>query len=155
MPTPIDPRKKPKEVKVHVKTGAGVDIVWMDGHSSHFDFPFLRDHCPCATCNDERDKKESMGGGVSLTPSPAPADIQAESAGASSHAGGKLRHPDQFQRWPFHGDFQLRLPAHAVPVPRMRQGVSRGVNPVRCLIWNVELARLIHQTRRILQVKNA
>lgn len=70
MPTPIDPRKKPKEVKVHVKTGAGVDIVWMDGHSSHFDFPFLRDRCPCATCNDERAKKESMGGGTSIASSP-------------------------------------------------------------------------------------
>jgi DUF971 family protein len=60
MPTPLDPRKKPKEVKIHVKTGAGVDIIWADGHSSHFDFPFLREHCPCATCNDERAKKESM-----------------------------------------------------------------------------------------------
>jgi DUF971 family protein len=64
MPIPLDPRKKPKEVKVHVKTGAGVDIVWTDGHSSHFDFPFLRDRCPCATCNDERTKKESIAGGV-------------------------------------------------------------------------------------------
>jgi len=61
MPTPIDLRKKPKEVKIHVKTGAGVDIVWADGHSSHFDFPYLREHCPCATCNDERDKKDSVG----------------------------------------------------------------------------------------------
>jgi DUF971 family protein len=60
MPTPIDLRKKPKEVKIHVKTGAGVDISWADGHTSHFDFPLLRDHCPCATCNDERAKKESL-----------------------------------------------------------------------------------------------
>lgn len=60
MPTPIDQRKKPTAVKVHVKTGAGVDITWADGHSSHFDFPFLRDHCPCATCNDERAKKEAL-----------------------------------------------------------------------------------------------
>ena len=59
MPTPIDQRKKPTDVKVHVKTGAGVDITWADGHSSHFDFPYLRDQCPCATCNDERDKKEA------------------------------------------------------------------------------------------------
>jgi DUF971 family protein len=62
MPEPIDPRKKPKDVKIHVKTGAGVDIAWADGHSSHFDFAFLRDNCPCATCNDEREKKESRGG---------------------------------------------------------------------------------------------
>jgi len=39
MPTPIDQRKKPKDVKIHVKSGAGVDITWADGHASHFDFP--------------------------------------------------------------------------------------------------------------------
>jgi len=60
MPLPIDQRKKPTDVKVHVKTGAGVDIAWADGHTSHFDFAFLRENCPCATCNDERGKKESQ-----------------------------------------------------------------------------------------------
>ena len=44
-------------VKIHVSTGAGVDITWADGHASHYDFPYLRDACPCATCNDEREKK--------------------------------------------------------------------------------------------------
>lgn len=58
MPTPLDQRKKPTTVKIHVKTGAGVDVTWADGHSSHFDFPYLRDQCPCAMCNDERGKKE-------------------------------------------------------------------------------------------------
>lgn len=67
MPTPIDPRKKPIAVKIHVKTGAGVDITWADGHSSHFDFPFLRENCPCATCNDERAKKESAHPGPQLS----------------------------------------------------------------------------------------
>jgi DUF971 family protein len=60
MPIPIDQRKKPTAVKIHVKTGAGVDIAWADGHSSHYDFTYLRDQCPCATCNDERGKKEAM-----------------------------------------------------------------------------------------------
>jgi DUF971 family protein len=60
MPLPIDQRKKPTDVKVHVKTGAGVDITWADGHTSHFDFAFLRENCPCASCNDERGKKESL-----------------------------------------------------------------------------------------------
>jgi DUF971 family protein len=59
MPLPIDQRKKPTAVKIHVKTGAGVDITWEDGHSSHFDFPYLREQCPCATCNDQRGKKEN------------------------------------------------------------------------------------------------
>jgi len=48
-------------VKIHVSSGAGVDIAWADGHASHFDFAYLRENCPCATCNDERLKKESLG----------------------------------------------------------------------------------------------
>jgi len=57
MPIPIDARKKPVDVKVYVSTGEGVAITWSDGHASRYDFPYLRDHCPCATCNDERLRK--------------------------------------------------------------------------------------------------
>src|ERR1700730_409052 len=57
MPIPIDPRKKASNVKIHVSTGAGMDITWADGHASHYDFSYLREECPCATCNDEREKK--------------------------------------------------------------------------------------------------
>ena len=57
MPIPIDARRKPAKVKVHVSSGAGVDITWADDHVSHYDFAYLREHCPCAMCNDERQKK--------------------------------------------------------------------------------------------------
>ena len=60
MPIPIDPRIKPTDVKIHVTSGAGVDIAWSDGHSSHYDFAYLREHCPCATCNDERERKHAF-----------------------------------------------------------------------------------------------
>src|SRR5215475_15874378 len=60
MPIPLHAGRKPLSVKVHVSTNAGVDITWADGHISHFDFAYLREHCPCATCNDEREKKESL-----------------------------------------------------------------------------------------------
>ncbi|HTU34339.1 MAG TPA: DUF971 domain-containing protein [Candidatus Acidoferrum sp.] len=60
MPIQIDVRKKPIGVKVHVTTGEGVEITWSDGHTSRYDFPYLRDHCPCALCNDERQKKEQF-----------------------------------------------------------------------------------------------
>jgi len=60
MPLQIDPRKTPADVKVYVTTGAGVAITWSDGHTSHYDFPYLRDHCPCATCNDERLRKSQQ-----------------------------------------------------------------------------------------------
>jgi len=45
------------DVKVHVSTGAGVDITWSDAHTSHYDFSYLREHCPCATCKEGHDKK--------------------------------------------------------------------------------------------------
>jgi DUF971 family protein len=61
MPIPIDVRKKPLDVKIHVSTGAGMDIIWSDTHASHYDFAYLRDRCPCALCNDEREKKSRIG----------------------------------------------------------------------------------------------
>jgi DUF971 family protein len=60
----LDLRKKPVNVKVHVSTGSGVDVTWSDGHTSHYDFSYLRENCPCAVCNDERARKESLTGNV-------------------------------------------------------------------------------------------
>jgi DUF971 family protein len=67
MPEAPDPRKKPTDVKVQVSTGAGLDIVWADGHRSHYDFVFLRDECPCATCNDQRKKKAEAKAPAAMT----------------------------------------------------------------------------------------
>lgn len=66
MPIPIDIRKKPIGVKVHVSTGEGVEITWSDGHTSRYDFPYLRDHCPCALCNDARAKQEKFSASTGL-----------------------------------------------------------------------------------------
>lgn len=46
----------PKSVKVHKTDGTGMDIEWKDGHRSAYSFVFLRDACPCALCQEERDK---------------------------------------------------------------------------------------------------
>jgi DUF971 family protein len=70
MPIPIDPRKKPADVKIHISTGTGVDITWADGHASHYDFPYLREECPCATCKDEREQKQ-----ISAASAPAPSPV--------------------------------------------------------------------------------
>jgi len=32
-----------------------VDIEWKDGHLSSYTFPSLRDACPCALCQEERE----------------------------------------------------------------------------------------------------
>jgi len=73
MPIPRDERKKPADVKVHVSSGAGVDITWADGHTSHYDFPYLREQCPCALCNDERERKEAAAHAGAGASSSAPA----------------------------------------------------------------------------------
>src|SRR5258708_10674319 len=62
MPIPMDERRKPASVKVHVSSGAGIDITWADDHASHYDFAYLREECPCAMCNDERMKKAAGQG---------------------------------------------------------------------------------------------
>ncbi|HMI50719.1 MAG TPA: DUF971 domain-containing protein [Candidatus Saccharimonadales bacterium] len=70
MATSIDQRKKPTSVKIHVSNNAGVDISWADGHASHYDFPYLRDECPCATCNEKRDQERNQTAPAILAPSP-------------------------------------------------------------------------------------
>ena len=50
------PSADPKSVKVQLQAGTGVEIEWKDGHLSHYSFPFLRDACPCALCDEERGK---------------------------------------------------------------------------------------------------
>ena len=44
----------PKAVKVGLTSGTGVEIIWADGHESRYLFAWLRDACPCATCEEER-----------------------------------------------------------------------------------------------------
>lgn len=56
--TTADARRKPAKVRIYITTGEGVEIAWADGHVSRYDFPYLRDNCPCAVCNDEREKKD-------------------------------------------------------------------------------------------------
>ncbi len=73
MPAPLDPRKRPTSVKVHVTSGAGVDVEWSDSHLSHYDFEYLRENCPCASCSDERRKSAAQSGSsirTSMTPLP-------------------------------------------------------------------------------------
>ena len=59
----------PKSVKINLTTGTGVEIEWKDGHRSSYTFPFLRDACPCALCDDEREKSGRKPG-ESVKPAP-------------------------------------------------------------------------------------
>ncbi|HST11353.1 MAG TPA: DUF971 domain-containing protein [Terriglobales bacterium] len=59
----------PKSVKVNLTTGTGMEIDWKDGHHSSYPFPFLRDACPCALCEEER-AKQGRRPGEALKPPP-------------------------------------------------------------------------------------
>ena len=48
--------KTPLKVRVKKTEGTGVAIDWKDGHQSSWTFAWLRNACPCATCNEEREK---------------------------------------------------------------------------------------------------
>ena len=68
MPIPVDQRKKPTAIKIDVSTGSGVDITWADNHVSHYDFAYLREECPCATCNEKRDQEHQHAGSKATPP---------------------------------------------------------------------------------------
>ncbi|HEV2289055.1 MAG TPA: DUF971 domain-containing protein [Candidatus Acidoferrales bacterium] len=72
MPIPLDIRKKPIDVKVHVSTGTGIDITWSDAHSSHYAFAYLREHCPCATCKEGHGEHARGGSGTDSVSSALP-----------------------------------------------------------------------------------
>jgi len=47
---------QPASIKVHKSSGTTMEILWKDGHQSTYTFVYLRDACPCAFCNEEREK---------------------------------------------------------------------------------------------------
>src|SRR5580704_12379711 len=63
----------PAKIRVMKTEGTGVEIDWKDGHHSKWDFRWLRDACPCATCHDEREKSGRLPG----DPKPKPAALLA------------------------------------------------------------------------------
>ena len=121
MPIPQDVRKKPTSIKVHVSTGEGVEITWADSHTSHYDFPYLRDHCPCALCNDEREKRAKGGPASAVLPMFKPR-VTAKGA----NAVGNYAILDPVFRQSRHGNFQLRAPTRTLPVRGVWQGIPVG-----------------------------
>jgi DUF971 family protein len=93
MPIPLDVRKKPISVKVNVTTGEGVEVTWSDMHTSRYSFPYLRDHCPCAMCNDERQKKAESGAAAAVLPMFKP-KVTANSASAVGNYAIQIQFSD-------------------------------------------------------------
>ena len=52
----------PKSVDVNITSGSGMDIEWQDGHRSSYGFSYLRDACPCALCDEQREQDGRVPG---------------------------------------------------------------------------------------------
>lgn len=61
----------PEKVRVLLTEGKGMEIDWSDGHRSAWSFAWLRNACPCATCNEERNQQGRKAG----QPKPKPTDL--------------------------------------------------------------------------------
>ncbi len=53
---------RPARVRVDKTGGTGMVIEWKDGHTSSWNFAWMRAACPCATCLEEREKEERAPG---------------------------------------------------------------------------------------------
>jgi DUF971 family protein len=76
---------QPASIKVHKTAGTTMEILWKDGHQSSYTFTYLRDACPCAMCNEERETSgrqpdeptspETAGPLVMFKPQPRPTEV--------------------------------------------------------------------------------
>jgi DUF971 family protein len=61
----------PAKVRVLLSEGKGLEIDWSDGHQSAWNFAWLREACPCATCVEQRNAEGRAPG----EPKPKPAQL--------------------------------------------------------------------------------
>ena len=76
-------------MRVLLTEGKGLEIDWVDGHRSAWSFAWLREACPCATCNEERKAEGRKPGEPKPKPAAAAAHVHAAATPASAHAVGR------------------------------------------------------------------
>jgi len=79
----------PEKVRVLLTEGKGLEIDWADGHRSAWSFKWLRDACPCATCNDERKQEGRQPGQPKKKPAELLPMYTPPSKPASAHGVGR------------------------------------------------------------------
>ena len=79
----------PEKVRVLITEGKGLEIDWADGHRSAWNFAWLRNACPCATCVDERKQQGRKTGQPKAKPAELLPMYTPPSKPASAHAVGR------------------------------------------------------------------
>jgi hypothetical protein len=107
---------EPARVRVQKTTGTGMEIDWKDGHQSSWNFTWLRDACPCATCHEERGATGRKPGEPKPQPAGAAADVQSTGAAGVRFPRRPLRHQLSLERRPPERDLLLGLPSPPLPM---------------------------------------
>ena len=79
----------PEKVRVLLTEGKGLEIDWQDGHHSAWNFAWLRDACPCATCVDERKNEGRKIGQAKAKPAELLPMYKTPAKPASAHGVGR------------------------------------------------------------------
>jgi DUF971 family protein len=79
----------PEKVRVLLTEGKGLEIDWTDGHKSTWNFAWLRNACPCATCIDERKSQGRKAGQPKAKPAELLPMYAPPAKPASAHAVGR------------------------------------------------------------------
>src|ERR1035438_9770473 len=79
----------PEKVRVLLTEDKGLEIDWADGHKSAWNFAWLREACPCATCVEERKLEGRKAGQPKAKPTAVLPMYTPPAKPASAHAVGR------------------------------------------------------------------
>ncbi len=65
------PTHAPKQLRV-IRSQAVLEVAWQNGETSAFPLPWLRAHCPCATCRTLREERQAPSDPLELSSKPPP-----------------------------------------------------------------------------------
>ena len=105
-----------------------MDIEWKDGHRSVYSFPFLRDACPCALCNEEREKDGRQPGDPLKPIAGSLPMFKAAARPTQVEPVGKYAIRFSWNDGHQHGIYSWEYPARALSVRRV-QGPPRHGSP--------------------------
>src|SRR5271170_5097932 len=79
----------PQKVRVLLTEGKGLEIDWADGHKSAWNFAWLREACPCATCIEQRKMEGRESGQAKQKPADLLPMFVAPTKPTGAHAVGR------------------------------------------------------------------